>query len=194
MVTETVLVRIVEEYVFSNPPPRDILYLSHVDSVRNYALLLASKIKSDKLVVELTALLHDIGKTKDLKNHHIESAKIAEPLLRKHGCDEKTIQKVVNCILTHRAERDDKAETIEAQIIKDADGIAFLDIETGTWIAFLYYMWLERKLSFEEGVKKTIIKTENMYEKIETEEGKSIASSNYNKIKSLLSFPIKKMF
>jgi putative nucleotidyltransferase with HDIG domain len=63
-------------------------------------LLLASKLKADKHVVEVAALLHDSGKVKNIDNHHIESAKVATILLRKYGCDKKFIEDVIQCILS----------------------------------------------------------------------------------------------
>jgi len=134
------LIKGVEKYVYDNSPYSDKAYNAHIEAVRMYALKLASKLNADKTIVEVAALLHDTGKIKDQENHHIESAKIARKLLENYGCDKKFIEDVIHCILVHRASKKDKAKTIEAQIIKDADGIAFLDIYAGTWLTFFYFM------------------------------------------------------
>ena len=178
----------IEKYVYDNTPYSDVAYLAHVESVRMNALKLASKMKADKTIVEVAALLHDIGKIKGVENHHIESAKTARKLLGKYGCDNKFIEAVEHCIIAHRSSKSIKIGSIEAQIIKDADGIAFLDVYAGTWLSSFYFMWNIKKFSFEEGVKQTKAKIQRMYDKIETNYGKKLAKSNYDELMRMLSF------
>jgi uncharacterized protein len=182
------LVKKVEKYVYDNSPYSDAEYRAHVESVRKHALKLAEKLKADKTVVEVSALLHDTGKIVDQENHHIESAKIARLLLAKYGCDEKFIEKVEHCIIAHRASRKMKAKTIEAQIIKDADGLAFLDPYTGTWIIFLYFMWGKKKFNIQKGIEQEKAKIQRMYDKIETKYGKKLAKPNYDMLMRMISF------
>lgn len=178
----------IEKYVYDNTPYSDVAYRAHVESVRMNALKLASKMKADKTIVEIAALLHDIGKIKDQENHHIESAKIARELLGKYGCDNKFIEAVEHCIIAHRASKRIKVKSIEAQIVKDADGIAFLDVYAGTWLTFFYFMWNVKKFSLEEGVKQAKDKIQRMYDKIETSYGKKLAKANYDELMRMLSF------
>ena len=67
----------------------------HVVLVRKHALKLADKVKADKKIVEVAALLHDIGRIKyKPKNHEITSAKETEKILKKLKLDEEFIKKV----------------------------------------------------------------------------------------------------
>jgi uncharacterized protein len=182
------LVKNVEKFVYDNAPYTDAPYRAHVESVRMNALKLASKMKADRTVVEVSALLHDVGKIRSQENHHIEGAKMARAFLTKYGCDNDFIEKVEHCIMAHRASKRMDAKTIEAQIIKDADGIAFLDINAGTWLDLLHYMWGDKKLSMEEGVKQEKLKVRKMYDKIETSYGRKLAKANYDELMRMLSF------
>ncbi len=181
------MIKKIEEYVYKNPWDAPT-YLSHVEAVRRYALNLASKLNADKTVVEIAALLHDVGKIKELENHHKASVEIAKKLLQKFDADKNLIDRVAHCIEVHRASREDKAETIEAQIIKDADGLAFIDLNTGTVFSFLFGRWTANKLSFKEGLLNTKIKVRRMHEKITTDYGKELAKPMYERLMSLFLF------
>lgn len=182
------LIKAVEKYAHDNLPYPKTAYGVHIEAVRKYSLELASELKADKDVVEVSALLHDTGVTIDVKNHHVESAKIATKLLGDYGCDKKFIEHVADCILSHRSSRKEKAKTIEAQIIKDADSLAYLDVHAGMWLTMPYFTWTQSKSDFEEGIRQTRTKIQRMYDKIETKEGKKLAKPNYDELMRMLSF------
>ena len=70
-------------------------YKYHVQLVRKYSLKLAKKYKVNKTVVELAALLHDIGRFKfGEKDHEIFGVKEAEKILRKFDYSTEIIKKV----------------------------------------------------------------------------------------------------
>ena len=106
-------------------------WLDHLDSVSVNAVELAEKLNADKEVVFLAAWLHDIGTIIHRKeDHHITGAEIVEEKLRGFGYPEDKIKQVKHCVFSHRASRNIKRETVEAQIIADADSMAhFGDIE-----------------------------------------------------------------
>jgi HD superfamily phosphodiesterase len=75
------------------------------------------------MILELTALLHDVGYTVCSENHEAESVKIAEAFLEKKDVDEKIISSVSECIMATKfdAEPTNKLE----KIIRDADASHF---------------------------------------------------------------------
>ena len=99
----------------------------HVERVFNMAMKLTEGEKVNREVVELSALLHDIGGQKELDDktgntdHAVESAKMAEPILRDLGHKEEKIKHILDCILSHRYRNDYKPKTKEAEVIFDAD-------------------------------------------------------------------------
>ena len=101
----------------------DVFYLKHILGARKYAMQLAEKYNADKFVVEIAALLHDVGADAG-KEHPYESAKIARKFLSRFDITEDITEKIISAIEKHS--RGSKVETIEEQIIQDADGIIFL--------------------------------------------------------------------
>src|SRR3989344_1308222 len=76
----------------------------HTRQVRDLALALAKKEGADAGIVEIAALLHDIGKSKDKNSrfmHHISGSRIARKLLRKNRFAQKDTQEIISCIMRH---------------------------------------------------------------------------------------------
>lgn len=89
----------------------------HTLEVMKLAEYIAQSVGADVAVVKKAALLHDLGKvipSKTKKKHHHVSGEIA----RKYGIDKK----IVNAIEAHHG--DIEAESVEAEIVKLADGIS----------------------------------------------------------------------
>ena len=82
---------------------------------------LAEKMNADVEIVEIAAWLHDVGQSIQIKDHHKYSMKLAEPFLKKLGFDKEFIDKVLHCIYCHSTKNVDKAKTIEAKVVYDAD-------------------------------------------------------------------------
>lgn len=98
---------------------------NHFKMVRNYALLLSKKYNANKKVVELAALLHDIGRIKyGPRRHAMTSAIEAEKILKKFNYDKEIVKKVKGCILSHRHSSTRRTESLEAKIVKDADALS----------------------------------------------------------------------
>lgn len=115
-------------------------YLYHFIQVHKYAKILAEKLKADVEVVELAAWLHDIGSIMcGRDNHHLTSTEIAEKKLRELNYPSEKIEKVKHCILSHRGSKEIKRETIEAQIVAEADAMSHFDNIAGIFQAtFLF--------------------------------------------------------
>jgi len=101
---------------------------SHAMRVYNLCLRLAKGTKGVNLeILKLAALLHDIGGFKELKDksgrtcHAKESAKMAQKILKTLGYPQNKIDKIIHCILAHRHRTGVIPQTIEAEILFDAD-------------------------------------------------------------------------
>jgi uncharacterized protein len=102
--------------------------MSHVMRVYNLALKMAEQEKDvDMDVLQAAILLHDIGGHKEMSDpsgktdHAVESAKMAEPILKDLNFDVKQIKHIQDCIISHRYKTENKPESIEAKILFDAD-------------------------------------------------------------------------
>jgi len=121
------IIEVVRQEMEGTDPCHDF---SHVMRVYNLCLYLAQYEENvDTSVLKIAALLHDIARLKeDLDptgkiDHAVESAKIAEKLLKDLGFPETKINAVKHCIISHRFRTDNVPESIEAKILFDADKI-----------------------------------------------------------------------
>ena len=135
-------------------------YEEHFIPVVKYSLELAEKENADKEIVEIAAWIHDIGSIKgDPREHHILSSKIAEDLLKSLNYPQDKIEQVKYCILSHRASKNIKRETKEAQILADADTISHFDNVEGIL-----------KRVFKNDKARTLAKLERGYNKLSDDE------------------------
>lgn len=102
--------------------------MGHVMRVHSLALKIAKQEKNvDMDVLQVAILLHDIGGHKEISDpsgktdHAIESARMAEPILKNLCFTEKQIKHIQDCIVSHRYKTESKPQTIEAKILFDAD-------------------------------------------------------------------------
>ena len=104
----------------------------HVQRVRtNAGELVAEYSSADITIVQLGALLHDIGRAKeeegDVEDHAEWGAEESEKLLHEHGASNETSEAVAHCVRAHRYSNETVPETIEAKIVSDADNLDALD-------------------------------------------------------------------
>lgn len=144
--------------------------MGHVMRVYNLALSMAKQESEvDVDVLQAAILLHDIGGHKEMNDpsgktdHAVESAKMAEPILKNLDFTAKQIRHIQDCIISHRYKTENKPKTIEAKILFDADkldAVGAIGMARGfCWIgknnAHIY-----RKPNIDEYIK------ENMHGKI----------------------------
>ncbi len=104
--------------------------MEHITAVRDYAMEIAGRIDCDRDLVEVGALLHDIGRT---RSHGMDHAIIGAEILKKEGVDESIVHIVERHIgagLTpDEAEKlglppkDYVPKTIEEKIVCHADNL-----------------------------------------------------------------------
>ncbi len=98
---------------------------SHALRVRDTALYIAAREGGNREIIELAALMHDIGRESPLeKTHASSSASLAVTILEKYGYSETVISAVRHCIAVHSLETGEP-ESIEAKIVFDADKLDF---------------------------------------------------------------------
>ena len=171
---KNIIIQGTEDFVKENIPNSriskegsDEIYLRHVFGAKKYALQLAEAFESDKFVIEMAALLHDVGADAG-KEHANESAKISRKFLLKFNISDNIKEKIILCIERHSM--GSKTDAIEEQIIQDADGIIFIE-DTFKF----YFEKQKQKFPLEEARKLSIEKTQGMMKKIKTEKGTELA-------------------
>jgi len=113
----------VAEVLEGEPSNHDI---SHIERVENMCIRIQSSEGGDLKALRLAALLHDVGIVREHEqggDHAEYSAEIAQDFLSENDIDNVLIDHVVSCIRTHRFSRGMIPESIEGQILQDADRI-----------------------------------------------------------------------
>lgn len=155
----------------------------HVFPVVKLSKMLAQKLKANKEIVELAALLHDIGGIMgDPENHHISGAIEAKKILEKFNYPQEKIKQVQYCIFAHRGSKPIKKETVESKCIASADAMAhFYDIPSLFSLVFT-----KHKMGLDEGVIWLRGKIERDWKKM-IPEAKEVIKDKYKEIRSILS-------
>jgi len=176
MIDEEKIVEAAEKYFLENIPSSRIQesYLNHVRGTKRYALMLADIYSADRFIVEVAALLHDVGADAG-KGHPKEGAKIAREFLTKFDIPEDTLTRIIKCIENHAMGID--VDNLEEQIIQDADGLIFLED------TFKYFgkKARDKGIPVEEEKEWVKNKTKGMMAKIKTEEGVRLAKELFPK-------------
>jgi len=100
---------------------------THVERVRALALRIGREEKADLGIVEIAALLHDIGRSYEIKKRstkfcHAEmGAEMSVPILEKYKIIKEDQENIIHCILAHRNRNNHKPKTKEAKVVFDAD-------------------------------------------------------------------------
>jgi uncharacterized protein len=162
-------------------------FVFHFHSVHKYAKELAEgKVSEgagvDIEVVEVAAWLHDIGSIiRGRKDHHVTGSEIAEEKLREFGYPEDKIARVKHCIYAHRGSQKIPRESVEAQIIADADVMSHFDTIAGLFKAAFVY----ENLNQGDAIDSIRQKLTNSYGKLSSD-AKEIIKPKYEAAMVLL--------
>ena len=159
-----------------------ITYNVHVKYVVKYSKELAKKLNADEEIVEIAALLHDIGRIDGTnENHHEVGAEYAEEFLIKNGYDKEKTVIVKNCILSHRGSVKIERKSIEAECVASADAMAhFGDIP-----AMFYWVYVFLDKDMEEGKTMVLDKYKRSFEKM-IPEAQEIVREKYDAVMKIL--------
>lgn len=156
---------------------------NHFAQVVKYAKELAKDLGANEEIVEIASWIHDIGSIiYGRKDHHITGAKITEEKLREFEYSEEKIQLVKNCVLHHRGSQKMQLETLEEQIVAEADSLSAFDSIPGIFKAAFVY---ENK-NQEEARKSVLEKMNNKWNQLKFEKSKEMMRPKFEAIKLLL--------
>ncbi len=118
----------VRKYAIDNSEKDDIHGFLHVESLLNLCLQLGNHLDANLLILEIAALLHDIGRknrndTTSSKNHAELSAEMAFKFLNSYDfkLSQEDFDNIIHCIRTHSFSNNSTPQTLEAKILSDAD-------------------------------------------------------------------------
>lgn len=123
-------------------PVNDTVHgFDHIERVYAMAQRIGTAEGADMEIVQAAALMHDMQGSHPEESrveHHIQSAREAEALLKREGWAQPRIDAVTHCVRAHRY-RDDREPptTLEAKVVFDADKLDVLGaVGAGRTIAF----------------------------------------------------------
>jgi len=152
----------------------------HVERVLRTAAFLAEQEKADLELVQIGALLHDIGWVVG-QPHHENGAELADEILKEMDYPEERREKVVKIVLHHDLDFRDKLETLEERIVWDADKIDILGIlgivRTFHWLG---------KSSFVSVIRGAFEKLTAIHPQLNTKTAKAIAEERHKQTLTLL--------
>lgn len=175
----------------------------HIERVRTLALKIGREEGADLDVLELAALLHDIGRKEEMEGkgkicHAARGAELAKKILAKHSVGAERIASIAHCVAAHRFRNGLAPETIEAKILFDADKLDSIGA-IGIGRAFLFagnagsnnlYTGNERRLAKSGGdysysredsaALEYEIKLKKLKNRMLTKTGKKMAAARHN--------------
>ncbi len=155
----------------------------HFVPVVAYAEKLVTELGGDREVILLAAWLHDIGSIMHgRKDHHLTGAKIAEEKLTALGYPAEKIALVKKCILNHRGSQQNFRETLEEQIVAEADVLANFDNIAGIFKAAFIYENLDQGQALESARNKL----KNKWKQLHFDTSKEIIRPKYEAAMLLL--------
>ncbi|MCK5322024.1 MAG: HD domain-containing protein [Candidatus Aenigmarchaeota archaeon] len=155
----------------------------HFVPMVNYAKKLADELGGDKELIMVAAWLHDIGSIiSGREDHHITGAKIAEEKLKEFQYPAEKIELVKKCILNHRGSQQNTRDSIEEQIIAEADVMSNFDNISGIFKAAFVY---EDKTQ-SEAKESVRLKLKRKWKQLHFDNSKNIVKPKYEAAMLLL--------
>lgn len=172
--------------------------LEHTLRVRNIALHIGKIENANLEILEIAALLHDIGREHQQKSlgkicHAEKWAELAKEILDRYDFSQEIKDWVIHCIATHRKKWTKIPESLEAKILFDADKI---DSIWATWIGRTFqFAWeihsrfhnkdidlskTEEYSSDDTAYREYMLNLRFIKNKIHTEEWKKLAEWRHN--------------
>ncbi|MDD3262409.1 MAG: HD domain-containing protein [Candidatus Absconditabacteria bacterium] len=194
----TVIQKIIEDTKAYFSDSRGSHDREHTQRVHKLCLHIGKKENADMDVLEIAAILHDIGrKHQDLSNgeicHAEKGAELARELLSKYNFDFNKIDQIVHCIETHRFRGTKIPNSKEAKILYDADKLDSIGA-VGIGRSFLFAGEIGAKLHNKDvdinqtkeyskddtAYREYMVKLRKIKDKMLTQEGKNIAEERHN--------------
>ena len=156
----------------------------HTLRVRNLSLSMAQQLGADEGIIELAALLHDMGKPAG-EPHGDAGAERAERVLSELGVGADSRSRVSHIIRTHTAPH--PAYPVENLVLSDAD---FIDANFG-YVAFTRYITIRAHRGYVVGeiifgAGEWLVRSEAKREKVITDLGHAMARERLGRMHSFL--------
>ncbi|WP_066498248.1 HD domain-containing protein [Abyssisolibacter fermentans] len=165
------------------------IWSHHIVIVVKYAKLLAKEIEADVEIVEIASLLHDYAGIKDYskhEEHHIYGSIEAERMLKKLDYPNDKIEKVKDCIVSHRGSIQKEKNSKEAICVANADAMAHIE----NIPSLLYFAYCKKGLGIDEGAEWVSKKIKRSWNKL-SDEGKTLIYDKYKNAQKMLNIALK---
>ncbi|MFA5527848.1 MAG: HD domain-containing protein [Peptostreptococcales bacterium] len=117
----------IKEYVMKIHSNHPFAGYDHVERVHGICMELSQGLDVDEDVLRVAAYLHDIAvPIYGAEKHYEKALDVVEGLLRDWGLPEEKYDAVFEAIRTHTRYSNSEPKSLEAKILKDADGIDYL--------------------------------------------------------------------
>jgi uncharacterized protein len=153
----------------------------HVDRVVKIATLIAKKEKADIELVQVGAILHDVGRSLGQPHNEI-GAKLATEILKNLNYPLQKAQKITRIVLLHPIDFKDKLDSLEEKIVWDADKI---DLLGAVGLARGFH-WCGKK-TFDAAVKLAFETYTPIYDMLNTMSARELAKERNKETMSFLS-------
>jgi len=151
----------VRKFAIDNSEKDDIHGFLHVERILNLCLQLGKHLDANLLILEIAALMHDIGRkykneTSSSKNHAELSAEMAFKFLNSYDfkLSQDDFDNIIHCIRSHSFSNKSNPQTLEAKILSDADKLDALG-------AIGLYRTISFTIMNKGGIKEVIEHLEN---------------------------------
>ncbi len=159
----------VKQFAIGNTSKDDIHGLPHIMRVLNLCLNLGKNLSANLFILEISALLHDIGREGEnraiyYKNHAEISAEMALDFLKSKDFQipQEELDNIIHCIKAHSFSNNIVPETLEAKILSDADKLDALG-------AIGLYRTIGFAVKTQGGINQVIEHLENKIMKLKTQ-------------------------
>ncbi|MBT5022344.1 HD domain-containing protein [Candidatus Woesearchaeota archaeon] len=102
------------------------IWAHHIRLVRKYALELGKIENCDLEVLEIAALLHDIGKINGREGHAQKSCELSKDFIDSLEFSTKQKELILKCMLKHSGRYSHEDNEIEVKVIQCSDALAIL--------------------------------------------------------------------
>lgn len=159
------------------------VFFHHFVPVVGYAEKLADELGGDKEIIQIAVWLHDIGSIiYGRENHHLTGVAIAEEKLKEFEYPPGKTELVSKCILNHRGSQHSKQESIEEQIVAEADVMSNFDNIAGIFKAAFVYEGKNQSEAKDSARKKL----ENKWNQLNFENSRKILRAKFEAAMLLL--------
>jgi len=147
----------------------------HVHRVFKIATFIAEKEKADLELVQIGALMHDLGRAVG-KPHNVTGAKLANQILLDLQYPDEKREKIVRIVEFHPLSKKDDVKSLEEKVVWDADKI---DLIGAVGIARAFHWGGETKQTFEYTAKRCSDDIPFIYDSLITNTAKKFAEKRY---------------